>query len=131
MPLNRLTGAVTRRGVFMALLGLVLTGCQHGAPDSSASPTLQVLGTEPFWSLDLHGDTGRFSTPEHPEGTPFHFHGPVQHGARSGIDNQQVPVHLHLAQQPCSDGMSDRVYPLTARLQYGTQVYRGCARSRP
>ena len=29
----------------------------------------------------------------------------------------------------CSDGMSDRVYPLTARVELGTQTLNGCAAS--
>lgn len=39
-----------------------------------------------------------------------------------------VEVKLHLQREDCSDGMSDSIYPVSARLTIGDKTYAGCGR---
>ena len=43
--------------------------------------------------------------------------------------NQNQPLNVSLMATECSDGMSDRTYPLTARVEIGDQTLNGCAAS--
>ena len=60
---------------------------------------VRALGTEPFWSVELTGT-------EMADG---------------------VELRVTLVATECSDGMSDRTYPLTAMVKVGEQELAGCA----
>lgn len=93
------------------------------------SPIIHALGTEPFWSLDINVREGRFKTPENPAGTALQLNWEVtpHQVVYVGHDAQRVALRLQLQHRPCSDGMSDRRYAMTAQLHYGSKQYQGCA----
>lgn len=103
---------------------------------SSASeaplPVMQALGTEPFWSIRIEGGKLTWSSPEDMPGTPFTTaSGKARDGGWRYVGTLKgEPAELVIAPGKCSDGMSDTVYPYTARLALGTQRLSGCARKR-
>ncbi len=93
-------------------------------------PSLQVVGTEPFWGIRIDGETLLYSTPEtidaprrlegtrRVDGDGLHFTG------QEGED----AFALDVRREPCSDGMSDIEYPYLAEFVSGAQTLQGCAR---
>ncbi len=92
---------------------------------------LRALGTEPFWGVDITPQTLVYSAVDHP-GLTVPNPGPTIQGttavyAAAGPDGATLVVTLIATE--CSDGMSDRIYPLTARVELGSQTLNGCAAS--
>jgi uncharacterized membrane protein len=92
---------------------------------------VRALGTEPFWSVELTGTEMVYTTPEPPEqrapqpravvqGTTATFEGKTAAG---------TALSVTLVATECSDGMSDRTYPLTAMVKVGETSLNGCAAS--
>lgn len=90
---------------------------------------VRALGTEPFWSVELTGAGMVYTTPDLPEqraprpdpvvqGTTATFTGETADG---------TALSVTLIATECSDGMSDRTYPLTAMVTVGEQELTGCA----
>ncbi|MGA9659134.1 MAG: hypothetical protein WBQ60_08555 [Asticcacaulis sp.] len=85
---------------------------------------LTILGAEPFWNISYGSGRVVFSSPDSHESrttqTPFLLNneGAAWHG--DGMDIYLTPRH-------CSDGMSERRYPLTAIVQIGETKLKGCA----
>ena len=85
---------------------------------------MTMLGTEPFWNIGFGNGRVVFSSPDSHEGRttsqPFFFgpEGAEWHG--KGMD-------IYLTAAHCSDGMSDRRYPLTAIVHIGETKLKGCA----
>lgn len=103
---------------------VVLGGVDLGQP-------LRALGTEPFWGVDITPQTLTYTavdsaaiTAENPGPT---IQGTTAVYAASASDGTALVVTLIATE--CSDGMSDRVYPLTARVELGPQTLNGCAAS--
>lgn len=90
---------------------------------------LRAVGTEPFWAVEITAPELKFSGADLPERTARN-NGPVVEGAQAvwtaAADDGSM-LSVTLTPGPCSDGMSDRTYPLTARVQLGPQTYNGCA----
>jgi len=128
----------------LAALTLALGACSDPAPpaatpDPAPAPVvlggvdlgqpLRAIGTEPFWSVDITPEALVYSTPE---GAPLRAGnpGPTIQGttavyAAAGADGTALVVTLIATE--CSDGMSDRTYPLTARVEAGPRTLNGCA----
>ncbi|MCR6661181.1 MAG: hypothetical protein NVV72_18350 [Asticcacaulis sp.] len=93
-----------------------------GGVDLNKSITL--VGTEPFWNI-LFGD-GRlvFSSPDSHLGrtvsAPFILN-------KDGAEWHDQDMDIYLTPVRCSDGMSDRSYPLKAVVHIGETVLKGCA----
>jgi uncharacterized membrane protein len=91
---------------------------------------LRAVGTEPFWAAAVEGRCVTYSTPEDQKGTRVwarYTPGKGGGGTWAGSLGGQ-PFELVLSPQPgCSDGMSDRRYPLAASLRVGGERRRGCA----
>lgn len=88
----------------------------------------KATGTEPFWSASVLGDTLIYSTPEFPEGARVAISRSNESGLvrlTGTIDGK--PLELEVRAGPCSDGMSDVVYPLAVTRKIGTDIQRGCA----
>lgn len=86
-----------------------------------------LIGTEPFWRLDVKGTTLVLTRPDEPAVTAT---GAVL-AASSGkavwtAEAATPPVVASLSAGTCSDGMSDRVYPYTAEVKVGDLVLKGC-----
>ena len=127
----------------VAVLASVLLGaCQHGpAPDQPAPVStttlggvdlrqpILVLGTEPFWTVEITSAQLRYHGLERPEQTASNP-GPVFQGKTAvftGRTQQNNALVITLIDADCSDGMSDRLYPLTAKVEIGGETLDGCA----
>lgn len=102
---------------------------QDGQPFAAIGEdeVIRIVGTEPFWGGEITGQVLTWSTPQDIEGRQV----PVTRFAGRGglafsgqIDGQQIDIAITPA--ACSDGMSDRTYPLVATVQLGGQQLQGC-----
>ena len=124
---------------------LVLSACSQGEP--SPAPTepqapvelggvnlkepVRLLGTEPFWGITLDGNELVYSGVDRPE-QRAPLPEPVMQGTVATWETATAngsPISIMLAATECSDGMSDRTYPLTAQVKIGTEELSGCAAS--
>lgn len=133
--------------VLAALSSLALASCSpsggteiEAADVAAPAPTLagvdlsqpvRALGTEPFWSLELTGTDMVYTSPEPgelraPQPTAV-VQGTVAMFEAATADGQSMKVTLTATE--CSDGMSDRTYPLTAIVELGERTLTGCAAS--
>ncbi len=101
----------------------VLGGVDLGQP-------LRALGTEPFWAVEITPDTLTYSGVDRPERRASHT-GPTVQGTTAvytgAVGDDALVVTLMATE--CSDGMSDRTYPLAARVEVGGETLIGCAAS--
>ena len=134
------------RRLFAALSVLALAACSPAeapAPPPAApepAPVLggvdlakpvRALGTEPFWSVDLTGTEMVYTTPEPPELRAPRPE-PVIQGTTATWEAETADgttLKVTLIATECSDGMSDRTYPLTALVKVGDLDLTGCAAS--
>ena len=128
-----------------ALAVLTLAACSPPAeapkePDSAPQPPpvlagvdltrpLRALGTEPIWAVELTGSEMVYSGADRPEerapqGQPTMQGTMAIWEATTGAGN---PLKVTLMATDCSDGMSDRTWPLTAMVQIGDETLMGCA----
>lgn len=134
----------------LPLLAMALAAaCGPVAPPSAASPPsvpsaaplpLRLVGTEPFWGAEVTADQIRLSGVDRPtltakidwkrsmmrpRGSAFIAEGTPG----SGVSDMGVVIEPG----PCSDGMSDRVYPYKAYAQVTRvrgeppETFDGCA----
>lgn len=100
----------------------VLGGVDLGQP-------VKAVGNEPFWSVTMDGRTMTYGGPDRPEqraaqpspkiqGTTATFAGETAKGNA---------LEVTLIATECSDGMSDRTYPLVARVKVADETLTGCA----
>ena len=90
---------------------------------------IKAIGTEPFWGARVEGRCVTYSTPEDQDGTRIwtrYDPGPDGGAWVGALDGQ--PFRLVTRLRPdCSDGMSDRRYPMEAILSVRGEERRGCA----
>lgn len=128
------------------VLGLTLAACSDPAPTGPEAPPapapaalgdvdlnqpLRALGTEPFWAVEITPLDLTYTAIDAVEVRASNP-GPTIQGttavyAAAAPDGTALVVTLIATE--CSDGMSDRVYPLTARVELGSQTLNGCAAS--
>lgn len=100
----------------------VLAGVDLGKP-------VRALGTEPFWSVEITPDGLTYTRVDQPaQHAPNRgatVQGTVATYATSTDLNEALNVVLIATE--CSDGMSDRTYPLTAKVEIGDDELTGCA----
>ena len=91
---------------------------------------LRALGTEPFWGVDITATELVLTGVDRPELRIPHS-GPVVQGTTAIFTGTEGaaggPLIVTLIDTDCSDGMSDRTYPLTARVERGAEQLNGCA----
>ncbi|HUQ13352.1 MAG TPA: hypothetical protein VM055_03665 [Novosphingobium sp.] len=138
-----------------SLLALALAACEQTQPPAAppspvatepqaavptrpsivAKPVLALpdrfaaLGTEPFWAADVAGATLTYKTPEDQAGqlaTVTRTAGEDFVELRGTLAGQALT--LTVSKGPCSDGMSDTVYPFSVTRRLGDDTQRGCAR---
>ncbi|MCS6626375.1 hypothetical protein N0B44_25975 [Roseibacterium beibuensis] len=137
-----------RAFAFTALAVLTLAACSPPAeaPDAPAAPPapppvlagvdltqpLRALGTEPFWGVDLTGSEMVYSGADRPEQRAPQGEPTVQGTMATweGTTGAGNPLKVTLTATDCSDGMSDRTYPLTAMVEIGDETLMGCAATR-
>ena len=88
-----------------------------------------ALGTEPFWAAKVDGARLTYLTPEDLAGQPVAVartrQGDLVEFAATLAGKR---LTLTVSAGPCSDGMSDTVYPFAVRRRLGDDEQRGCAR---
>jgi uncharacterized membrane protein len=90
---------------------------------------IRALGTEPFWGVEIKPDELVYSGVDRPE-TKIANPGPRMEGANvviAAMDAGGEAFTVTLRDAECSDGMSDRVYPLEAEVKYKGETLKGCA----
>jgi uncharacterized membrane protein len=103
--------------------------CQMQDGERLRTTPLRAVGTEPFWGARVEGRCVTYSHPEDQKGTRVwtrYTPGP-DGGIWSGsLGGRRFELRTRSA-SGCSDGMSDRRYPLAADLVVGGERRRGCA----
>jgi uncharacterized membrane protein len=90
---------------------------------------LKAVGTEPFWAARIDGRCVTYSHPENQAGTRIwaQFSGSASSGVWTGFyENQRFTLRTR-PEPGCSDGMSDRRYPIAVSVTIGTDNRTGCA----
>jgi uncharacterized membrane protein len=93
------------------------------APDE----VVTLLGTEPFWNLEVASGEGLWRSPENQSGTRFaltRFAGNGGLGFTGTLYGRQLTATLTPGQ--CSDGMSDRIFPFVATIALDGETLQGC-----
>ena len=134
------------RSILLALPILALAACSQGTTESAAPPAdappvvlagvdlnqpLRAVGTEPFWGVDITASSLAYSGLDRPEQRASNP-GPVIQGTTAvyaTATEAGTALVVTLIATECSDGMSDRVYPLTAKVELGEETLNGCAAS--
>ena len=128
---------------FALLVGAGLAACseptvKRSEPAAAPAPAavlggidltqpIHALGTEPFWSLDITPSAITYTSPNGPPRTAANP-GPVMQGTiATWTGTGDTPMTVTLIATECSDGMSDRTYPLTAQVEMGGTKLSGCA----
>ena len=99
-------------------------------PQDATPQSLRVVGTEPFWAVQVNGDALTFTTPEDQRGLQLRGVRVVAADGGFAIAGRSGQQGFSLQVDPgnCSDGMSDTAYTMTAEFRLGETTYRGCAR---
>ncbi len=90
-----------------------------------------LIGTEPFWNLQVKGQTLVLTRPD-PEPAVTATNAGLAASSGKAIWTAQsgaVTVIATLSAATCSDGMSDRVYPYEAEVKVGDLLLKGCGMS--
>ena len=90
---------------------------------------LRVLGTEPFWAVEITPAGLTYSGVDRPKQKAANP-GPALQGTVAvwtAETEAKTPLVVTLMATDCSDGMSDRTYPLTAKVEIGGESLTGCA----
>jgi uncharacterized membrane protein len=100
---------------------------QDGLP--LATPSLRAIGTEPFWGLRIEGRCVTYSHPDDQQGTRIwtRYTATAQGGLWSGALGGKLFELRTRAQPGCSDGMSDKLYPIAVELRVAGETRTGCA----
>ena len=136
-----------RAYVLTALAALTLAACspstegpETAEPEPTPAPVLagvdltrplRALGTEPFWAVELTGSELVYSGVDRPEQRAPQGQ-PTMQGTMAiweATTGAGQPLKVTLTATDCSDGMSDRTYPLTAMVTIGEETLMGCAAS--
>lgn len=114
-----------------ALLAALLTACATpGSPPAFSVPArFTALGTEPFWAAKVDGARLTYTTPLDEAGRTIVV---TRRATATSVEIDGTltgrRLTLTVTAGPCSDGMSDTVYPLSVVRRVGDAVQSGCAR---
>jgi uncharacterized membrane protein len=132
-----------RFALLCAISAAALTACSQPAAEKAPAASveartlagvdldqpLRVLGTEPFWAVEITPAGLTYSGVDRPAQKAANP-GPALQGTVAVWTTQteaSMPLVVTLMATDCSDGMSDRTYPLTAKVETGTETLSGCA----
>jgi uncharacterized membrane protein len=92
---------------------------------------VRVLGNEPFWAVEMTGADLVYSGPDRPEQRAPQPAPALQGTVATWEATTSIGTSLKitLTATDCSDGMSDRTYPLSAIVKVGDETLTGCAAS--
>ncbi|QYC10183.1 COG3650 family protein [Brevundimonas nasdae] len=99
--------------------------------DVDLAKPVRAVGTEPFWRVDITRDGLTYTRVDQPTRRAPNRGVTVQGTVATFATSTDIKEALNvtLIATECSDGMSDRVYPLTARVEIGNDTLTGCAAS--
>lgn len=104
--------------------------CMTQGADRLEIRPFRANGTEPFWSARVEGRCVTYSTPEDQQGVRVwtrYTRGPDESETWVGqLDGTRFELRTR-AKPGCSDGMSDKSYPMAAELTVRGEQRRGCA----
>ncbi len=94
-----------------------------------AANAIRAIGTEPFWGARVEGRCVTYSHPDDQTGTRVwtNFAGSADNGTWTGSLYGRPFVMTTRPQAGCSDGMSDKRYPIAVSLNVGGEQKSGCA----
>lgn len=130
--------------VGIAGLGLLAAACSQqasGEKPASAQVTaslgsvaldkpLRALGTEPFWHVDITDAALTYKDMEEKTLTTGHKGAQVTGNVAVWEGEAESPKMVVTATATdCSDGMSDRIYPLSVKVEIDGRSLVGCAAS--
>jgi uncharacterized membrane protein len=104
--------------------------CMTQGKEKLAVKPLRAVGTEPFWGARIEGRCVTYSHPDDQKGTRvWTRYTPGAGGGGTWSGNLRgKPFELRARPQAgCSDGMSDRRYPMAVDLVVGGEKRSGCA----
>ena len=99
------------------------------APDDTTPPmtVFRAFGTEPFWNVNVEGDTLTYTTPDDQAGVAMQgTRRALEEGVELSGNHDGKPFTLTVTAGLCNDGMSDNEYELDATFRYGDIDYKGC-----
>ncbi|WP_310467608.1 hypothetical protein [Sphingomonas sp.] len=132
---------LSRQFVTACFRGAEAAGIAASKPTPSTNPCLvqdgellrvsplRAIGTEPFWGARVEGRCVIYSTPEDQQGTRVwtRFNTGPAGGIWTGTLRGRRFVLVTQPKIDCSDGMSDRRYPIDVQLTVDGEERRGCA----
>lgn len=103
--------------------------CRKQGDKEIAADPIKAVGTEPFWAAVTEGRCVTYSTPENQQGTRIWttFTGTREAGQWKGFLGKNRFVLITRPEPGCTDGMSDRRFPIAVTLTIGSEERRGCA----
>lgn len=103
--------------------------CLMQGADKIDMKPLKAVGTEPFWGARIDGRCVTYNHPEDQQGTRIWTrYAKIGAGQSWTGTHGGKPFVLKIRpQKDCSDGMSDRVYPLAVDLTVNGEERKGCA----
>ena len=110
--------------------GAPTSPCRTQDGEALTNPPLRAVGTEPFWGARIDGRCVTYSHPDDQQGTRvWTKYAPRSGGGGSwtGALGGKPFVLVTRPQANCSDGMSDRRYPIAVALTVGGEQRQGCA----
>jgi heat shock protein HslJ len=116
----------TVQGVLAGILALTVTAAAQ-ADDMPGD--VSASGNEPFWRVDVTGDTLVLSRPDFDEiilSVIERRPADAGHVIVAASSSPALRAVLTLGEGPCSDTMADQTYPYTAEVELGDTVLTGC-----
>lgn len=96
--------------------------------DPATAERFRARGNEPFWAIDVEGDTLHYVTPDMPEGRTLHAQRmPHAKGMAFPGADEGRPFNLDLTRTACTDSMSGQAFEFTATWDYDGRRMEGCA----
>ena len=109
---------------------------QQDAPRAKRAPgqenvdplwIFRAFGTEPFWNVNVEGNTLTWATPEDQAGQAMQGERRVIEGGVEVTGNHAGKAFaLTVTAGDCNDGMSDNQYQLVSVFRYGDAEFKGC-----
>jgi len=136
------------RTAALLTLCLVLTACGEspmGATEDAPPPAdapaiakgsdysgdIDVIGTEPFWNVQIREGGVALTRPDHSEvrnaNPGVRLDGEQGVWDSNGVKEDEGRLVVRLTPGVCSDGMSDRVYRFFAEIWVDGETLKGCA----
>ena len=104
--------------------------CLMQGADRLHVAALRAVGTEPFWGARVEGRCVTYSTPENQQGVRVWTRYSSERNGRGAWVGQLDGKKFEMRVRPeagCSDGMSDKRYPIAVELTVMGESRKGCA----